>query len=159
MFEYRKANVTDIDVLSQMRVSMLCDGKEYTDEFKFKLYNNIKSYILGGFKDKSFIAWVAAQNNEVIAMGGLAYYVLPPNDWCPSGRTAYIGNMYTIPDYRRKGIATKLLSLLVDEAKENCSERILLDATDMGKPLYEKYGFVNSNTAMAFYPFGIIPKI
>ncbi len=159
MFEYRKANVTDIDVLSQMRVSMLCDGKEYTDEFKFKLYNNIKSYILGGFKDKSFIAWVAVQNNEVIAMGGLAYYVLPPNDWCPSGRTAYIGNMYTIPDYRRKGIATKLLSLLVDEAKENCSERILLDATDMGKPLYEKYGFVNSNTAMAFYPFGIIPKI
>ena len=157
MFEDRKANISDINVLSQMRVSMLCNGTDYNDEFKFKLYNNTKSFITDGFEDKSFITWVASQNNEIIAMGGLTYYVLPPNDWCPSGRTAYIGNMYTIPDYRRKGIATKLLSLLVDEAKENCCERIFI-ATDMGKPLYEKYGFVNSNTAMAYYPFGIIPK-
>ncbi|WP_165908072.1 GNAT family N-acetyltransferase [Hydrogenispora ethanolica] len=158
LFEYRKATMDEIDVLAQMRVSMLCEGTDYNDEFRCKLYNNTKSFISGGFEGKTFITWVATQNQEIIAMGGLTYYLLPPNDWCPGGKTAYIGNMYTKPAHRRNGIATKLFSLLMDEAKENSCERILLDATCMGRPLYEKYGFKNSNTAMAYYPFGIMSK-
>lgn len=158
MIEYRKAIAADIDVLAQMRVAMLCEGTDYNDEFRLKLYDNTKSYITKGFNDNSFITWVATDNREIIATGGMTFYILPPNDWCPVGKTAYIGNMYTRPGYRKNGIAAKLLALLIDEAKENRCERVLLDATDAGKRLYEKHGFVNSKTAMAYYPFGIIPR-
>ena len=158
MVEYRRSRMTDIDDLTQMRVSMLCDGTNYDESFKSKLYNNTKAYLTNGFHDQSFTIWVATDGDGIIGMGGLTYYTLPPNDWCPSGKTAYLGSMYIMPDYRRNSIATKLLSLLIDEAKDNGCERIFLDATDMGKPLYEKYGFAKSNTAMAYYPFGIIPQ-
>lgn len=56
--------------------------------------------------------------------------------------------MYTNPAYRRKGIAYKTLKLLVRDAKEKGVTAISLEATDMGKPLYEKFGFVKMNDEM-----------
>ena len=51
-------------------------------------------------------------------------------------------NIYTKPKYRRQGIAYKTLDLLVKAAKSRGITGISLVATDMGLPLYEKYGFV-----------------
>ena len=50
-------------------------------------------------------------------------------------------NMYTAPEYRRQGIAFETLDILVKEAKSRGINNITLEATDMGRPLYEKYGF------------------
>lgn len=57
-------------------------------------------------------------------------------------------NMYTSPEYRRKGIAYKTLDLLVEEAKRIGITSISLEATTLGRPLYEKYGFINMNNEM-----------
>lgn len=57
-------------------------------------------------------------------------------------------NMYTKPEYRRQGIAYKTLDLLVAEAREKGIIAISLEATDMGRPLYERYGFVQMNDEM-----------
>lgn len=57
-------------------------------------------------------------------------------------------NMYTSPDYRRKGIAYHTLELLIKEAKKRNVSYISLEATDMGRPLYERYGFVKMNDEM-----------
>ena len=67
----------------------------------------------------------------------------------PSGRCAYIMNMYVRPDYRRRGIATAILDLLVTDARERGAGRIALEATEAGRPLYEKYGFVPALSEMA----------
>ena len=50
-------------------------------------------------------------------------------------------NMYTNPAYRRKGIAYQTLNLLVADAKNKGIDAISLEATEMGRPLYEKFGF------------------
>lgn len=57
-------------------------------------------------------------------------------------------NMYTSPEYRRKRIAYKTLDLLVEEAKRKGITSISLEATALGRPLYEKYGFINMNDEM-----------
>lgn len=51
-------------------------------------------------------------------------------------------NMYTKPEYRRKGIAYRTLDILVDACKKRGTTHITLEATEMGRALYEKYGFV-----------------
>ena len=61
-------------------------------------------------------------------------------------------NLYTHPDYRRKGIAYKVLDLLVKDAKDRGVESIILDSTLMGRPLYEKYGFIKINDYMELPP-------
>ncbi len=57
-------------------------------------------------------------------------------------------NMYTAPAYRRKGIAAQTLDLLVRDSRERGITAISLEATDMGRPLYEKYGFVKMEHEM-----------
>ena len=74
--------------------------------------------------------------------GGVSFYQVMPTYHNPTGQKAYIMNLYTDPNYRRHGIATHTLRLLIDEAYERGVSHISLDSTEMGRPLYEKYGFV-----------------
>ena len=57
-------------------------------------------------------------------------------------------NMYTAPKYRRKGVAYHTLELLIEEAKKRNMSYIWPEATDMGRSLYERYGFVKMNDEM-----------
>ena len=60
-------------------------------------------------------------------------------------------NMYTAPKYRKQGIAIHTLDLLVKEAKKQGVTQITLEATEMGRPLYEKYGFQSLGTRKGYY--------
>ena len=135
-----------------MRVSMLCDGENYDSDFQEKLYKNTSEYLSKGLSDKSISVWVATESDAIVAMCCLSYFYLPPNELCLSGKSAHLGNMYTMPDYRNQGIASRLLEFIVAKAKGNQCERIVLVPTEMGKPLYDKFGFQPWFGAMVFFP-------
>lgn len=154
MICYRKAEREDAEELANLRLTMLCQNTGYSKEFRKLLKGNAKEYLLWGWEDNSLVVWIAEDGEKIIAMGGISFFRLPPNDWCPAGKSAYIGNLYTALEYRRQGIAARLLEKLMEEGKAAGCERILLNTTDMGRGLYEKFGFKTSPTAMAYYPFG-----
>ncbi|MCX7773607.1 MAG: GNAT family N-acetyltransferase, partial [Clostridia bacterium] len=56
--------------------------------------------------------------------------------------------MYTVPTHRGKGVATEIFRRTVEEAKASGCGRISLNATEMGRPLYEKFGFEPSHDEM-----------
>ncbi len=152
---YRKATLQDLNSLVHLRADMLREEENYPEEFLDLLVRNTKQYTETGMADGSYSAWLAEEDGAIVAMGGTTYFTLPPNDWCPNGKTAYIGSVYTRPAYRKQGIATQLMSMLIIEAKEQKCQRILLNASDAGKPLYKKLGFADFPAAMALYPFGL----
>ena len=94
------------------------------------------------------IAYLVYDNDRFIGAGGVSFYQVMPTYHNPSGKKAYIMNMYTEPEYRRQGIAYHTLELLVTAAKRQGISQIALEATDMGRPLYEKYGFVTTQNEM-----------
>jgi GNAT superfamily N-acetyltransferase len=55
---------------------------------------------------------------------------------------AWIGMVLTRPDYRRKGLARRLLEDAVASAERDGIGTLKLDATEEGLPLYESLGFV-----------------
>lgn len=57
-------------------------------------------------------------------------------------------NVWTNKDYRRQGIAEKLVTMLIEEARGRGVSEISLDATEAGRPLYRKLGFVESGENM-----------
>ena len=96
----------------------------------------------------SHIAYLVLDENCVVGAGGVSFFRVMPTYHNPSGNKAYIMNMYTKPDYRRKGIAYKTLDMLIKDIKSRGISAISLEATEMGRPLYEKYGFVKMNDEM-----------
>ena len=60
-------------------------------------------------------------------------------------------NMYTKPEWRKKGIGTAILKKLLEEAKNRDITAVKLYATPMGKLLYEKHGFKTGSPEMYLY--------
>lgn len=56
------------------------------------------------------------------------------------GELAWIGMVLVEPQQRRQGIATELMNVALDYLKGK-AETIKLDATALGQPVYERFGF------------------
>lgn len=105
-------------------------------------------FIRGCHCNGTHIAYLVLAENQIVGTGGASFFQVMPTYHNPSGKKAYIMNMYTKPQYRRKGIAYKTLDKLVSDIKSKGITAISLEATDMGRPLYEKYGFIKMNNEM-----------
>lgn len=66
---------------------------------------------------------------------------MAPCKTCPNSKAAYIQNMYTLKEYRRQGLAKELFVRTLEEAKAKGCSKVILNASDDGKPLYEQFGF------------------
>jgi GNAT superfamily N-acetyltransferase len=53
--------------------------------------------------------------------------------------------MYTTPAWRGRGLAGSLLDKLAEEARRRGVGRLFLAASKMGRPVYLKFGFQESN--------------
>ena len=106
------------------------------------------TYYKCALENGGHIAYLVYDNETFIGAGGVSFYQVMPTYHNPTGKKAYIMNMYTAPEYRKQGIAIHTLDLLVKEAKKQGVTQITLEATEMGWPLYEKYGFVKMKDEM-----------
>ncbi|MCR8929655.1 GNAT family N-acetyltransferase [Priestia megaterium] len=136
--KFRKATVNEIDQLIYLRKKQLVDeGIEPNQEIDTEL----KEFFTNKMSDGSLVEWIVEDNEEIIATGAIIFYEFPPTYTNKSGKKAYITNMYTKESYRGQGIATKLLTKLVAEAKTAGIIKIWLGASKLGRPVYKKFGF------------------
>ncbi|MBE5824004.1 MAG: GNAT family N-acetyltransferase [Butyrivibrio sp.] len=147
--DYRKATIKDLEELVRTRIIVLRAANKLDENADMsEVERQSRDYYKKALADGTHTAYLVYDNDRFIGAGGVSYYRVMPTYHNSRGEKAYIMNMYTAPDYRRKGIAFKTLDLLIQDAKERGITAISLEATDMGRPLYEKYGFVKMNDEM-----------
>ena len=147
--KYKKATIEDLDILTKTRIEVLRAANKLSndinmDEVKMMTYKYYKKALCDG----THIAYLIFDGNKFVGSGGVSFFQVMPTYHNPSGYKAYIMNMYTNINYRRKAIAYKTLDMLIRDTKSKGITAISLEATDMGRPLYEKYGFVKMNDEM-----------
>ncbi len=141
-YEYKRATIEDIDELVRTRIIVLRAANKLSDrEDMSEVERQSREYYRRALPTGAHVAYLVYDNSRFIGAGGVSFYQVMPTYHNPSGKKAYIMNMYTAPEYRRQGIARRTLDLLVAEAREHGVLQITLEATEMGRPLYEKYGF------------------
>lgn len=146
---YKKAGIEDIEVLTRTRIEVLRAANLLSpDTDMCEVEAQSREYYSKALQDGSHTAYLVFNGTRFIAAGGISYYRVMPTYHNPSGRKAYIMNMYTHPDYRRQGIAYHTLELLVMDARVRGIRSISLEATQAGRPLYEKFGFVSACSEM-----------
>ncbi|MBQ1491174.1 MAG: GNAT family N-acetyltransferase [Blautia sp.] len=147
--EYRIATEDDIEVLTASRMTVLKAANQLDDAADMTHVEAAsREYYQKALAEDTHLAILVMDRGKLIGTGGVSFFQVMPTYHNPSGKKAYIMNMYTDPAYRRQGIALKTLDMLVKAAKERGITQITLEATDMGRPLYEKYGFVQMKSEM-----------
>lgn len=146
---YKKATIEDIDLLTRTRIEVLRAANKLSDDIDMsEVEKQSYNYYLRALADGTHTAYLVFDDETFIGAGGVSYYRVMPTYHNPSGKKAYIMNMYTKEEYRRKGIAYKTLDLLIQDARAKDIMAISLETTDMGRPLYEKYGFSKMSDEM-----------
>lgn len=147
--EIIKATLDDIDILTHTRIEVLRAANNLSNDIDMsKVKNQSREYYKQALANHTHIAYLVYDGNTFIGAGGVSFFSVMPTYHNPSGKKAYIMNMYTAPKYRRQGIAYKILDLLIAACKEKEITAVSLEATEMGRPLYEKYGFVKMDSEM-----------
>ena len=140
--EFRKATAEDIDLLVRTRIEVLRAANGLADSADMsEVEKQSRAYYEKALADGTHTALLVSDHGQFIGAGGISYYRVMPTYHNPTGRKGYIMNMYTRPEYRRKGIAFHTLDLLIQDAREKGLASVSLEATAAGRPLYERYGF------------------
>jgi GNAT superfamily N-acetyltransferase len=87
------------------------------------------------------IAFVAKDEDRIVSVAYLHIIEMPANSILLNGLYGEVLSVYTEPDYRGKGLCSKLMNNLVEYGKDKGLGRIDLSATDDGYPIYAKIGF------------------
>ena len=146
----RKATLDDIESLMRLRIDYLTEDKgKLTPTEESAIKKQLERYFSRHIPNNTFIGILAEINSIIVSTAYLAISEKPANQVFITGITGTIINVLTYPEHRRKGIATKVLEKIIEEAKIAGVSHINLSATADGKYLYEKMGFKQSNyTAM-----------
>lgn len=138
--------MNDISTLVDLRKKQLIDeGYSLTSDVD----KQFRDYFIAAIIEGSFVSWVMEVDGDIVATSGVCFYSLPPTFSNPTGRIAYITNMYTKDEYRRKGIATELLNMVLDEARMRGYKSVRLHTSEQGKSIYQRTGFVDMDGNMA----------
>jgi ribosomal protein S18 acetylase RimI-like enzyme len=148
-FEYRKASIDDLQLLTETRIEVLRAANHLDDRIDMSIVERAsRDYYENALRNDFHTAYLVFDGADFIGAGGISYYTVMPTFHNPTGKKAYIMNMYTKPDYRRMGIATRTLDLLIQDAKMRGITSISLEATETGRILYERYGFTSMTSEM-----------
>lgn len=145
--EIRLATTEDVDSLVALRAAFLAEltGCDCHDP---ALPNAMSRYFAEKIRTGEFTGYVALIDGRIVATTGLIVRQNPPSAKNLEGREAFILNVFTIPAFRGRGIATALLERTIAAAREAHCGRVVLHASERAAPIYRRAGFVPVSSEM-----------
>ena len=146
----REAGPGDLEEVLQLRMRLfdkLVDfnnGKGVDED----LLQSTRTYFSDALQSGTCKTWVAEGDGHLVACGSLAIFIRPPYPGNVAGKDAYLLNMYTLAEYRKQGLARKILQRAMHYAHEQGFAKIWLHATEDGQSLYASEGFEQSSKYM-----------
>jgi ribosomal protein S18 acetylase RimI-like enzyme len=140
---YRRATLNDVPTLVDYRVRFLNELLNHVEDDEASVIReSLRKYFTKAIPSGDFISWIAEIDGNIVATSGMVVWQKPAKYGVESGKLGYLLNIYTIPEARRKGIATRLLNELIKEARSLGLKYLHLHASKDGEPIYRKVGFV-----------------
>ena len=129
----------DIEELLKWRREVISNvfGEEASEE----LMKRNEDYYRRRVADGTHLAFIAISEGREAGCGAVCLTEELPSPDNPSGKCAYLMNIYVRNAFREKGIAHAMVRHLIREAKDRDCGKIYLETTDAGRPVYASLGF------------------
>jgi GNAT superfamily N-acetyltransferase len=150
-YTIRRTTPSDAAVIAHHRVSMFLDmGQVPTQALAAELLEASQAELAALLREGSYVGWLAVgAHDEVLAGAGV--HIRPTLPRITHGGLVAAGplplavNVYTEPGSRRRGIARALMQAMMEWARAQGFDRLLLHASDGARPLYRSLGFSATN--------------
>ena len=145
-YTLRLASFTDASTLIKHRRWMFEEiialrGEEPDRTGLVAMEETYREYLRQHLADGSLWAWVVEHQGEGIASGVVTLLACPPSARNLTGVNAYVHSIYTVPQYRRHGLARRIVAAQIDHCREQGLKIVSLHASEAGRSVYEALGF------------------
>ncbi len=152
-FELREARLDDVAVLVEHRRRMFEDMRaarawDCSDAQLDAMSQAYVDYLRGRLADGSLRAWVIEAQGTLVCSCVLAVLPWPPLPGDLSERMGHLYSTFTVPQWRRRGLAGRVVQAAIEFCCAQGIRRIGLSATDASRSLYESLGFRSAGKEM-----------
>lgn len=155
-FNIRLATVADAEIISWHRARMFQDMGELPSELFETLRGKSRDKLRRMLEREEYIGWLASPKSEpehIVAGAGVQLREVPPHPLFRSkgevtiavGCQGAIINVFTEREWRRRGLGALLMRRIIAWSRQQGVESLVLHASDEGRELYERLGFVTTN--------------
>ncbi len=137
-----EATKADIPELTRIRIEYMIEAfNGISDEETQRLNEKLPKYFEKAL-DRDCIAFIAKKDCTIVAAALLILSERPTSPSLKNGLVGEVMSVYTMPEYRHKGLCTQLMFNMIEYGKKRGIDRIDLNATENGYYVYQKVGFV-----------------
>ena len=124
---------------------MFADNELATEERYAEMDKAFEPWVRERLADGRYVGLFLEEDGAVIGAAGIFFMDFTPHWMDVAPVRAYLLNFYTAPSTRGRGLATELLGRCVDECKRRNVAVVTLHASKFGRPVYERFGFMQHN--------------
>ena len=154
-FVIRRAGNGDAAVIARHRARMFDDMGEISRGVFDDFLTASQAWTERALASGEYIGWLAvpkSQPDVIVAGAGVQLRQAPPHPCRPArdgafakGRHAIVLNVFTEPEWRKRGAARGLMEEILGWARKEKLDRLVLHASAQARPLYEQMGFIPTN--------------
>lgn len=154
-FIIRRATTEDASVIGGHRARMFQDMGQISAPMFDDFTAASTAWTERALATGEYVGWLAipkSQPEMIVAGAGVQRRLAPPHPCRPAkegvfanGRHAIVLNVFTEPEWRKRGIAGLLMEEIVRWARVEKLDRLVLHASAQARSLYERMGFVENN--------------
>ena len=137
--KFEKATIKDINMLTDLRLAYLQEDLGVITD-KELIQESLPGYYEKHL-NKDLMVYVARDDEDIVACAFLLIVEKPMSPSFITGKTGTVLNVYTKPEYRNKGYAKKLMTMMLEDATAQDVSVIELKSTEDGYSLYKSVGF------------------
>jgi GNAT superfamily N-acetyltransferase len=155
LFSIRRARLEDAPVIAWHRARMFQDVGTLPIATFEDLMNESRLWTERALASGEYVGWLATPKSDLSAIvggAGVQMRQVPPHPFRPprgdafaKGKHAIVLNVFTNPEWRRRGLARLLMEEILRWARAEQLDRLVLHASSDAKPLYEQLGFEVTN--------------
>lgn len=155
-FSVRLAERSDIPELVRLRLAYFDEEFGALPQAQLDMISaQLPPYFAAHLGADCIAAVAALPDGHLAACALLTVAENPANPSFPNGRSGYVLGVFTEPDCRGRGLATRIMQQILEEAKRLRLDTVRLSASDMGKGIYARLGFAVKEshfTEMEWFP-------
>jgi GNAT superfamily N-acetyltransferase len=145
-YTVRPATPADLDIVLHHRRRMFED-MGFTDPRAMEaMFRSSTPLLSTGLANGRYRGWLVEAGPEgVVAGGGVIVLDFQSHPIDPRPQRAWVVNMFTEPAHRHRGLARRLMDVMIDWCRADGMKILYLHASDFGRPLYASLGFEPTN--------------